>query len=86
MNHIKEKDIRCCLERIRYGLYAIGNRMQYPYINYLMCTPEMDKKNIKDIYECFARNITLARITETISSLFSFSKLLKLIFLSSRYV
>lgn len=66
MDHIKEKGIPCCFERIRYGLYAIDSKMHYPYINYLMCTPAIDEKNIKDVYECFRSKITLARLTETI--------------------
>lgn len=66
MDHIKEKGIPCCRERIKYGLRAIDSEMDYPYINYLMCTPIMNEKNIKDVYECFKSNITLARITETI--------------------
>lgn len=66
IDHIKERGIPCCYERIKYGLRAIDNKMDYPYINYLMCTPTIDEKNIKDVYECFRGNITLARITETI--------------------
>lgn len=66
MDHIKEKGIPCCYERIKYGLYAIDNKMDYPYTNYLMCTPAINGKNIKDVYECFRSNITLTRITETI--------------------
>lgn len=66
MDHIKENGIPCCYERINYGLRAIDSNMDYPYINYLMCTPAIDKENIKDVYECFKSNITLARITETI--------------------
>ena len=66
MDHIKEKGIPCCYERIKYGLYAVNSKLSYPYINYLMCTPTMDEKNIKDVYECFMSNITLTRITEAI--------------------
>ena len=65
-DHIKEKGIPCCYERVKYGLRAIDNKIAYPYINYLMCTPTIDVKNIKDVYECFKNNITLTRITETI--------------------
>lgn len=64
--HIKDKGISCCCERIRYGLYAIDSKMGYPYTNYLMCTPAINKKNIKDVYACFKSNITLTRISETI--------------------
>lgn len=66
MDHIKEKGIPCCYERIKYGLYAIDSKMSYSYTNYLMCTPTINEKNIKDIYECFMNNITLSRISETI--------------------
>lgn len=66
MDHIKEENIPCCFERIRYGMYAIKNDLSYAYIEYLMCKPTIHEKNIKDIYECFMNNITLARISETI--------------------
>lgn len=65
-DHIREKDLPCCFERIRFGLKAIERRLEYPYITYLMCTPTIHKKNIKDVYNCFANNVTLTRITECI--------------------
>lgn len=67
VDHIKDNDIPCCYERIKYALCAIDSNMTYPYINYLMCTPTMDESNIKDVYECFKNNITLTRISETIT-------------------